>query len=214
MGSIAVTTGTVRVRDCPEVKSILKALDELAEGMDERRVESRKADRRKHGRGVLEVDIYISGHTSASHAPEIDEKIRELGPYAVKAGRFDTEWECEKDHFFVGTDEQVAVAESADALERIQGLAPKLSGDDITAALNVVVCDTQMPAYKKKYLEKSGGRCPFCASKNITSGRIEADGPVAWAEVECDDCGASWQDVWALVDMTEAKDKDGKKAEE
>ena len=54
MGSIAVTTGTVRVRDCREVKSILKALDELAKGMDERRVEIRKANRRKYGSGVLE----------------------------------------------------------------------------------------------------------------------------------------------------------------
>ena len=68
MGSIAVTTGTVRVRDCPEVKSILKALDGLGEGMDERRVESRKANRRKYGPGVMEVEIYISGHTSASHS--------------------------------------------------------------------------------------------------------------------------------------------------
>ena len=206
MGSIAVTTGTVHVRDCSEARNILKALDELAEGMDERRVESRKANRRKHGTGVMEVEVYISGHTSG-----IDEKIRGLGPYAVKAGRFDTEWECEKDHFFVGTDEQVPVAESADALERIQALAPKLRGDGITAALNTVICDTQMPAYKKKYLEKSGSLCPFCESKNITSGRIEADGPVAWAEVECEECGSSWQDVWALVDMAKAKDKDGKK---
>ena len=137
MGSIAVTTGTVRVRDCPEVRSILTALDEFAEGMDERRVESSKANRRKYGPGVLEVEIYISGHTSASHASEIDEKVRELGPYAVNAGRFDTEWECEKDHFFVGTDEQVAVAESADALERIQGLASKLQTTKVEGALEV-----------------------------------------------------------------------------
>lgn len=60
MGSIAVTTGTVCVRDCPEAKSMLKALDRLAEGMDERRVESRKANRRKYGPGVTEVEIYIA----------------------------------------------------------------------------------------------------------------------------------------------------------
>ena len=30
MGGIAVTTGTVRVRDCPEVKSIPRAFDKLA----------------------------------------------------------------------------------------------------------------------------------------------------------------------------------------
>ena len=213
MGSIAVTTGTVHVRDCPEARRILQALDELAEGMDERRVESRKTDRRKYGQGIMEIEIYISGHTSASHASEIDEKVRELGPHAVKAGRFDTEWECEKDHFFVGTDEQVAVAESADALERIQALAPKLRGDDITAALNTIICDTQMPAYKRKHLEKSGSLCPFCESKDITSGPVQADGPVAWAEVECEGCGASWQDVWSLIDITEAKGKNGKEIE-
>ena len=176
--------------------------------MDERQVSGHR-----RGRGVMEVEIYISGHTSASHASEIDEKIRELGPYAVKAGRFDTEWECEKDHFFVGTDEQVAVAESADALERIQGLASKLRGDDITAALNVIVCDTQMPTFKRKYLEKSGSLCPFCESSGLNSGPIQADGPVAWAEVECEDCGASWRDVWSLTDIAEAKRKDGRTVE-
>ncbi len=137
MGSIAATVGSVRVKTCSEVGTILKDLGRLAEGMDERRVESRKANRRKYGPGVMEIEIYISGHTSASHASEIDEKIRELGPYAVKAGRFDTEWECEKDRFFVGTEEQVAVAESADALERMQALAPKLQMAKVEGALEV-----------------------------------------------------------------------------
>ncbi len=214
MGSIAVTAGTVCVRDCPEVKLVLKALDELAEGMDERRVESRKANRRKYGRGVLEVEIYISGYASGSHACKIDEKIRELGPYAVEAAEFHTEWECERDRFFVGSKEQVPKAESADALAQIRALAPKLLGDDIAAALNVVVRDTHMPAFKRKCLEKSGGVCPFCEGKNITSGRLEADGPVAWAEVECGDCGRYWQDVWTLTDIAQARDRDGRRIED
>ncbi len=29
-------------------------------------------------------------------------------------------------------------------------------------------------------------------------------------EVACEDCGAWWQDVWSLSDITEAKSKDGK----
>jgi hypothetical protein len=46
------------------------------------------------------------------------------------------------------------------------------------------------------------------------------------AEVEClpvragiartqtgEDCGASWQDVWALTDITEAKGKEGREIE-
>lgn len=39
MDSIAVTTGAVRARDCPEEKSILQALDELAESMDQQAIE-------------------------------------------------------------------------------------------------------------------------------------------------------------------------------
>jgi hypothetical protein len=208
MGSIAVTAGSVRVKTCSEVGAILKDLGRLAEGMDERQVSGHR-----RGQGVMEIEIYISGHTSASHATAIDEKVKELGGYAVEAGRFRTEWECEQDHFFVGTNEQVAVAESADALEHIQSLAPKLRGDDITAVLNTIICDTQMPAYKKKYLEKSGSLCPFCESKDITSGPVQTDGPVGWADVECEGCGASWQDVWSLIDITEAKGKNGKEIE-
>ena len=97
-------------------------------------------------------------------------------------------------------------AQSADALARIQALAPKLRGDDITAAVNTIICDAEIPAWKRKYLENSGGLCPFCDGSDPSSGPIQADGPVAWAEVECEGCGASWQDVWALVDITEVTD--------
>ena len=53
-----------------------------------------------------------------------------------------------------------SAVEGADGLAEIQALAPKLRGDDITAVLNVIVCDTQIPAYKRKYLEKPGSLAP------------------------------------------------------
>ena len=52
--------------------------------------------------------------------------------------------------------------------------------------------------------------------RSLGAGRlpgIQANGPVAWAKVECEDCGASWQDVWSLIDITEAKGKNGKEVE-
>ena len=67
--------------------------------------------------------------------------------------------------------------------------------------------------YRQKYLKSSGSHCPFCESTDITSGPIQADGPVAWAEAECEGCGASWQDVWSLTDIDEAKDRGGRKVE-
>ena len=71
------------------------------------------------------VEISISGHTSALHASAIDENIRELGPYAVEAGRFCTEWESEQGYFYVGTDEQVAVT-----ARRARGRAGTALGGD------------------------------------------------------------------------------------
>ena len=68
-------------------------------------------------------------------------------------------------------------------------------------------------SYRQKYMKSSGAHCPFCESTNITSGPIQADGSVAWAEVECEDCGSVWQDVWTLTDIAEAKGADGSRAE-
>ena len=65
-------------------------------------------------------------------------------------------------------------------------------------------------SYKEKYLKSSGAHCPFCQSGDITSGPIQADGPVAWAEVQCEDCGSGWQDVWALTDIAQARGRDGR----
>ena len=46
-----------------------------------------------------------------------------------------------------------------------------------------------------------------CVAKQLVHWR--ANGLAGWAEVECEDCGASWQDVWALADMTECSRGEG-----
>lgn len=38
-------------------------------------------------------------------------------------------------------------------------------------------------SYREKCLEGSGAHCPSCESADITSGPIQADGPVTWAKV-------------------------------
>ena len=64
MGSIAVTVGSVRVKTCSEVGTILKDLGRLAEGMDERQVSGHR-----RGRGVdheiVEVEIGVRGLVTA-----------------------------------------------------------------------------------------------------------------------------------------------------
>jgi len=57
------------------------------------------------------------------------------------------------------------------------------------------------PEQKKAYIEGKSCHCPFCKSEDIEGGHMEVDGTGAWQEVECNSCGATWQDVYKLVDV-------------
>jgi len=57
-----------------------------------------------------------------------------------------------------------------------------------------------MPSLTQKqieyYLAIGGVRCPYCESKNISAGIFD-EGNVQ--EVECEDCGKRWKDIYSLV---------------
>ena len=57
------------------------------------------------------------------------------------------------------------------------------------------------PAEKKKYLSKAGNYCPQCGSDQLDAGRMETDGFTSWRDVECEGCGAEFQDVYGLTDV-------------
>ena len=54
------------------------------------------------------------------------------------------------------------------------------------------------PLTSQQYAEGRGVRCPCCGSENVTGGRFECDAGSAWQPVDCEECGASWQDVYVL----------------
>lgn len=96
MGSIAVTTGTVRVRDCPEVKSILKAGDGDRQGEPSRAGEARPG--RVHSQaapGLLQAKAVASSgrfpHDAGGHKDmwrgRLEEQRYERGDMA--ASRFE-----------------------------------------------------------------------------------------------------------------------------
>jgi len=137
VGSYAVTAGTVWVKDCPEVQAIVQELERLAADMDEGLMTVKPAEPEEYGPGVLEVSVNVAGYSSATHACEIDDKVGQLGLHAVEGARFDSEWDDQKEPFFVGNDEQVAEAKSRDALAQIRELLPELKMDKAEAALAV-----------------------------------------------------------------------------
>ena len=56
---------------------------------------------------------------------------------------------------------------------------------------------------QRTYLKHGGGKCVACGSKNIEGGPMEMDGTSAWCVVDCNDCGASWKDVYKLTGYTD-----------
>lgn len=205
MNNFTSVTGVITVRACPETAAVLEELRALAEGMDGEGV--RCAEHTPGGvrTGILVVEVDIYGCTSAAHAQEIDDKIRELGPYAVEAAEITGIHGC----FFVGTEEEVVRAESRDALMHILGLAHKLEERDAGDALQAILRRSRMPTFKHAYFRSFCSACPFCGDADIRSGAPEADGMIAWAAVECAACGHAWQDVWTMIGMTEVRDADG-----
>lgn len=56
---------------------------------------------------------------------------------------------------------------------------------------------------KTEYLNCSS-QCPVCHSDDICAERIEADGESAFGEVECNECGKRWRDVYTLTSVEDA----------
>ena len=40
--------------------------------------------------------------------------------------------------------------------------------------------------------------CPKCNSDNIDSGQVQTDVGSAWRTSECEDCGATWKEVYTF----------------
>lgn len=59
----------------------------------------------------------------------------------------------------------------------------------------------------KEHAERQGCSCPACGSENVSAN--EWDGEGACQEVECEDCGATWNDVYKMVGFDNLKDANG-----
>lgn len=60
---------------------------------------------------------------------------------------------------------------------------------------------------KKNYLASKGSECPHCNSTNITSiEHPQADSGEMTQEIECEDCGEAWKDVYQLSGVEDIYD--------
>ena len=54
---------------------------------------------------------------------------------------------------------------------------------------------------ERAYLESGGSICLDCGSSNISGGQMDFDSETR--EVECNDCGSVWLDIYKLVGVME-----------
>lgn len=55
------------------------------------------------------------------------------------------------------------------------------------------------------YLKNGGGKCPACSSESIEApGSTEVSASSVYLSVSCNDCQASWDDVYSLSDIASA----------
>ena len=57
----------------------------------------------------------------------------------------------------------------------------------------------EFKAIEARYLALGGKYCPNCQSESIVAGPAEVDGKMAYTEVECEECHATWQEVFTLT---------------
>lgn len=53
----------------------------------------------------------------------------------------------------------------------------------------------------QKYIASGGAFCPFCESGDISADTVRSECEAAWQDVECNDCGEEWKDVFYLAQV-------------
>jgi predicted Zn finger-like uncharacterized protein len=58
---------------------------------------------------------------------------------------------------------------------------------------------------QKEYLLHGGAQCPNCASTNVESDSLDADGDTVTAEARCRNCDATWTEFFRLAGYSDLK---------
>jgi hypothetical protein len=57
----------------------------------------------------------------------------------------------------------------------------------------------QEPMSDAEYLAKEAGQCPYCRSFSLKAQDSEFEGLHAWQKVECEECGAMWDEGFVMT---------------
>jgi formate dehydrogenase maturation protein FdhE len=68
---------------------------------------------------------------------------------------------------------------------------------------------------QKKYIEKEGGACPVCGSREVSAytNNFDCDGIYAWVPVTCPDCEHDWVETYEMTGYTDLNDPNGNRVD-
>ncbi len=58
---------------------------------------------------------------------------------------------------------------------------------------------------QKRYVEGGGNHCPACENGDIKGGFVEVLTGEAWQHITCNNCKASWHDIYTLTGYNNLK---------
>lgn len=124
MGVFYEMSGSVEVKECPEVDSIIERFNE--EGGPDLYIE--KLEGIPEGQSTIQ---FVGGvYCSCLTIETLDDIVRELGEFVVKPGFINYEFDGERGKLYIGKEGDEEELVSADARDEIQNLIESLTTKD------------------------------------------------------------------------------------
>jgi transcription elongation factor Elf1 len=52
---------------------------------------------------------------------------------------------------------------------------------------------------QEEHMAHGATKCPYCNSEDIQGHSVNIDAGTAWQDVECNECGQGWHDIYTLT---------------
>jgi hypothetical protein len=79
-------------------------------------------------------------------------------------------------------------------------LTPRVGGGDAPVVPEVLPAPDPLEAKVQVYLAK-GELCPWCGSDDLGGTEVVIEGPNAFQDMSCGECGKAWHDCWERYDL-------------
>jgi len=101
-----------------------------------------------------------------------------------------------------GEAEEDCLLESWDDVDTIKVVGERIEDNTSSHQIPFKEHVKQSPTPFQKYKDTMGDKCPQCNSEHITElARFEATKLEAWRDIECEECEATWREMFTMTNI-------------